>query len=884
MPTLKGMLAHLRGFVRRASADHELDDEIAFHLDRETEKNVALGLSPEEARRRAVAMFGGVRRVKEEHRDVRGVTWWEELVGDARFAVRTLRRSPALAGAAVVTLALGIGANVAIFSAVNAVILQPLPFAAPNRLVMLWEENPEKGWHHQIAAPANMYDWRAQVPAFQDITAYSRFSPRRTLTGSGAPQPLQSALVTGNFFSVLGVRPMLGRGFTDAETWKSGETIAVLSYRTWRDVFGAKPEIVGRTAVIDGVATRIVGVMPDGFTFPQERVDLWMPFAWDPADRTQVWFRRAHWLSPIARLKPGVSLEQANAQLQQVVERLQREFPQTNKFMGAGMTPLHEFLVGDTRLPLLVLLGAVSLLLLIACANIGNLLLVQAAGRTREVALRVALGAGRRRLVRQALTESLVLSAIGGACGLALGWALTRALVTLQPEGMLRVHEFGVDWSVLGYVIAITTASGLLFGMAPAVWGGHRAPVEALRDGGRGGDGHRMRRWGNALVVGEVALSLVLTVGAGLLVRSFWELRHVNAGLDPNGVLTAYVDLPEFKYETGAKATAFFDEMLRRVRALPEVSDAAFTSPLPLTGSGYTSDYTVFGRAPGQYGTEVTHRRVSPGYFRAMHVPIIAGRDYSPQDAAQSAPVMVINEALAKRAFPGESAIGKRISDSRVPDSTTVWSTIIGVVGNEHQETLALEPRVEMLSLYAQDPTSALTLVARTRGDPASLAPAIRRIVSEMDASLALDNVRTMRDVHAESMAKERFLTTLLLVFAVVGVVLAVVGVYGVLAQQARRRTREMGIRIALGAQGSAVRWLIVRQGMSLTLAGLTIGVLVGVLGTRAMSSLLFHVAPVDPLTFSAVAVLLMATSIVAAWLPARRASRADPASALRGE
>ena len=884
MPTLKGMLARLRGLVRHRSADVDLDDEIAFHLDRETEKNIALGLSPDEARRRAVATFGGVRRVKEEHRDVRGVTWWEELAGDTKFALRTLRRSPLLAGAAVVTLAFGIGANAAIFSAVNAVILRPLPFAAPDRLVMLWEENPEKGWHHQVAAPANMYDWRAEVPGFQDIAAYSMFSPRRSLTGVGAPRLLQSSLVTGNFFAVLGVRPRLGRGFTEAETWKTGEHVVVLSHRAWRDVFAGDPGVVGRTVQIEGYPTRVVGVMPDGFAFPTEKVDVWMPFEWDPANRTQVFFRRAHWLSPIARLRAGVSFEQANAQLQQVVERLKKEYPVTNRVMGAGMTPLHEFLVGDTRLPLLVLLGAVSLLLLIACANVGNLLLVQAAGRTREVALRVALGAGRRRLVRQALTESLVLSAIGGACGMALGWALTRLLVTLQPQGMLRVREFGVDWSVAGYVVAITTLSGLLFGIAPALWGGHRAPVEALRDGGRGGDTHRMRRWGNALVIGEVALSLALTIGAGLLVRSFWQLRHVDAGFDPEGVLTAEVNLPDFSYDTGIKATAFFDDMLRRVRTVPGVSAAGFTSPLPLTGSGYTSDYTVFGRAPGQYGTEVTHRRVSPGYFHTMRVPFIAGRDFTAQDNARSTPVVIVNQSLARKAFPGESAIGQRISQDKTPDSTTVWYTIVGIVGDEHQETLALAPRVEMYSPYAQDPTSGLVLVARTNGDPASLAPSIRRVVSEMDPSLALADTRTMHDVYRDSLARERFLTTLLLMFAVVGVVLAVVGVYGVLAHQARRRTREMGIRIALGAQGTAVRWLIVRQGLGLTLAGLVVGAVLAFVGTQAMTSMLFHVAPADPLTFVVVATLLTATSIVAAWLPASRASRADPASALRGE
>jgi putative ABC transport system permease protein len=884
MPTLKGMLAHLRGFVQHRAADHELDEEIAFHLERETEKNIALGMNAAEARRRATANFGGVRRVKEEHRDVRGVTWWEELAGDTKFALRTLRRSPALAGAAVVTLALGIGANTAIFSAVNAVILRPLPFSAPDRLVMIGEDNPEKNWHMETAAPANVLDWREQVPAFQDVMSYASFTPRVTLVADGAPRLLKTAIVSGNFFDVLGVRPELGRAFRDQETWKTEPPVVILSHRAWADHFRSDPSIVGRSIKLDGRTVQVVGVMPSSFSFPQEDTELWITHAWDPASRGKVSFRRAHWIRPVARLKPGVSFTQANAQLQQVVERLKREYPQTNRVMGAEMVPLHEFLVGDTRLPLLVLLGAVSLLLLIACANIGNLLLVQAAGRTREVALRVALGAGRRRLVRQAFTESLVLSVIGGACGIALGWALTRLLVRLQPVGMLRVHDFGLDWSVLAYVIAITTLSGLLFGIAPALWGGHRAPVEALRDGGRGGDGHRMRRWGNLLVVGEVALSLVLTVGAGLLVRSFWQLRHVNAGFDPNGVLTVTINLPDFTYDTGPKATTFFDDLLRRVRALPGVSEAAFTGPLPLTGSGYTSDYTVFGRPPGEYGSEVAHRRISSGYFHAMRVPLLAGREFTAQDNAHGTPVVVINEALAKRAFPNESPIGKRISSDKQPDSTTIWSTIVGVVGNEHQETLALEPKVEMYLPYSQDETSGLVLVTRTTGDPASLAPSIRRTIEEMDPSLAIGDVRTMRVVFNDSLARERFLTTLLLVFAVVGIVLAVVGVYGVLAQQARRRTREMGIRIALGAQGSAVRWLIVRQGLSLTLAGLVVGGTVGVLGTRAMSKLLFQVAPADPLTFGVVAVVLTITSIVAAWLPASRASRADPASALRGE
>ena len=885
MGRIKGLIVRLRALLRRGAAERELDDELRFHLEMETEKYVRMGLPPDEARRRAVLVFGGVERAKEAHRDVRGATLVEELAGDTRFALRTLRRSPALAGAAIVTLALGIGANAAIFAAVNAVILQPLPFAEPKRLFALGENNPEKNWHMETAAPANLLDWRERVPAFRDIAAYSPYSPRLTLTGVGAPRLLRHVNVTGNFFALLGVRPALGRAFVDAETWRTGARVAMLSDRAWRELFGSDPAIVGRSIRVEGLPTQVVGVMPAGFNFPVEDVDIWTPTAWNPANRAQIFFRRAHWMRPIARLAPGVSPEQANAQFQHVVERLKQEYPVTNRIMGAGMVPLHDYLVGDTRRPLLVLLGAVALLLLIACANVGNLLLVQAAGRERELSVRVALGAGRQRIVRQALTESLVLSALGGAAGLALGWAGTRALVTLQPEGMLRVRDFGLDWQVFGYVFALTTLSGLLFGLAPAVAAGRRMPADALREGGRGGTrGRRMRRWGDMLVIGEVALALMLTIGAGLLVRSLWVLRHVDPGFRPEGVLTVAVSLPDVGYDTPDKLQLFYDGLLARVRALPGVTDAALTSPLPLTGTGYTSDYSIASRPQGEYGTEVTHRRVSPGYFKAMGVPILQGRDFTSADASDKEPVVIINEALARLSFRDQSPIGQRLANDRTPDSSTVWNTIVGVVGNEHMTSLSIEPKIEIFSPYTQDRVESMTLVARTRGDPAMLAPPIRRVVAEMDANLALGTIRPMSEVHGQSLARERFVTTLLLVFAGVGLALAVIGVYGVLAQLARRRTREMGIRIALGAPAARVRWLVVRHGLQLVLVGLVIGTSLSLVATRGLRTLLYHVAPADPLTFVAVSALLALTGVLAAWLPAVQASRADPAVALRAE
>jgi predicted permease len=884
MSMLKGFVARLRAMVSPRSTERALDDEIAFHLEQETEKNVRLGMSREEARRQALVQFGGLTQAREAHHEVYAARPVEDFVADARYTLRTMRRTPALAGAAILTLALGVGANTAIFSAVNAVILRPLPFPNPDQLYMLWEENPEKGWYKQTAAPANMFDWKEQVAAFADVMAYSEAFGTSTLTDGGEPMIVKPALGTGNFFSVLQARAALGRTFTDAETWRTGQSVAVLSHRLWRDRFRSDPGVVGRTIQLDGNPVQVVGVMPAGFAFPNEKVDLWQPWAWNPNNRQQVFFRRAHWLNVIARVKPGITQETANAQLQAVVKRLQRDYPVTNSLMGAGMTPLHEFLVGDTRLPLLVLLSAVGLLLLIACANVGNLMLVKASGREREAALRLALGAGRRRLVRQALTESLVTSMLGGAAGVALGWWGTRALQALQPAGMLRVSQFEFDWVVLAYVLAITTVSGLLFGIAPALWSSRRLPLDALKDGGRGGsESRRIRRWGERLVVGEVALALMLSIGAGLLVRSLMRLQHVDPGFDPNGVLAVRVSLPQGRYDTNEKIVSFSTQLEERLRGIPGVQSVGGISQLSLENSGYTSDFTIAGWPAGKYGSEVAHRRVTPEYFKTMKTPVLAGRAITVDDRADGPQVLVINEAFARKHFQGEDPIGKRITFDRVPDSASAWNTVVGVVKSQHQTKLNLEPQIEVFEPLVQSPAG-MFAVLRTAGDPASLGPAVRRTVAELDPALAIESMRTMNDVRAQSLARERFLTTLLLLFASVGLALAVVGVYGVMAQMARRRVREMGIRLALGAQANDVRWLVVRNGLRLVLLGLVIGTAGALVATRTMQALLFGVAPKDPLTFVSVPLVLVLTALVATWVPATYASRADPATALRAE
>ncbi len=875
-----------RGLFHGERVGRELEDEMRFHLEMEAERlEREEGVGPEEALRRAAVAFGGVEAVKEQVRDARGVRPLQDLVQDIRYALRGLRRNPGFATAAVLVLALGIGANTAIFAAVNAVVLEALPFAHPDRLYMLWEENPEKGWDREVAAPANYYDWKEGVAAFEDMASYSGFGSHRILTGVGDPQMLLTAPVTGNFFSVLGVKPALGRTFRPEETWKGSEPIVVLSDHLWKTRFGGDRSVIDRVVRLDGEAYRVVGVMPASFSFPSEKTDLWVPWRWDPANRTATFFRRAHWIRVIGRLAPGATATQANSQLQSVVSRLKVEYPETNRYMGAGMTPLHEFLVGDTRTPLLVLLGAVGLLLLIACANVANLLLVRAAGRQREVAVRAALGAGRLRLVRQVLTESLVLSVLGGATGLLLGWEGTRLLEHMQPEGLLRTAHFGLDVRVAGYILAITTVSGLLFGLAPALWTRGAGTAASLREGGRsGGPGRATRALGSGLVVAEIALAMLLVTGAGLLVRSYQRLLDVNPGFDPHGVLAVTLSLPGTKYDTGDKVSAFFGSLLERVHALPGVEDAALTSDVPLEERGYSSDYSIEGRGPDEYGTEVVHRRVTPQYLNTMRVPLLRGRFFTDADRKGGDYVVVINEALAREAFPGQDPIGHRIAEDKHPDSTSVWRTIVGVVGNERQEGVAMQPQIEVLAPFYQDRSSYMTLMIRTAGDPSALVAAVRHAVADLDSDLPLSDVRTMEAVRADSLARERFLMTLLLAFAAIALTLAVVGVYGVTAQAVRQRTQEIGVRMALGAQTRDVLRLVMRQGARLAALGVVIGLGSALLASKAMRALLYDVAPNDPLTFVTVGGVLAAAALVASWVPALRASRTDPTQALRVE
>ena len=887
-------LAIHRPETAAADADAELEALVA----EEVRYLVGLGVAPEEARAQAfrritggrenlAAAAGRVRRSAEQReRRMKFRDWLDDLAHDIRTSLRTLRRAPALVVAAVLTLSLAIGANTAIFSAVNAVILRPLPFAEPDRLVMLWESNPDFQWERAEAAPANLLDWKEQTDVFTDIAGYPSFASTATLTGYGEPRLLRAQSVTGNFFSVLGVGVQQGRTFRDAETWSTGgPPVAILSYAAWRDVFGSDRTLVGRTIELEGDAVEVVGVLPADFAFPGIEAEVWRPVRWDPADRSQTWFRRAHWVRPVARLNPGVDRDRADAALQTVVARLQREYPQTNTNMGAGMTPLHEFLVGNTRLPLLIMLGGVGALLLIACANVANLLLVRAAGREREAAVRMALGAGRGRLFRQALLDNGLLAIAGGGLGLALGAWGTRALSALQPRGMLPIQEIGLNWGAVGYAAGVTLLSALVFGVAPTLWTVRRVPADVLRDEGRSSSGGlRGRRWGEILLVGQVTMALVLTLGAGLLARSYVGLIRVEPGFDPSNVLAVSVNLPGTRYDSAAKIAGFFRELEDQARGLPGVEYAAVTSRLSLGPPGWTSQFAVEGKPPLAQTAQILHREISGDYHRVMRVPLLRGRLIEPTDRQDTPFAVLINETMARRFFPDQDPIGQRIAFDRIPDSTSVWRTIVGVVGDERQEVLGREPEPEVYAPYPQEVRMGMVLIVRTGGNPVALAPAIRGIVARLDPQLAIGWIRTAEEIRSESLARDRFLTVLMLSLSGVGLVLGLIGVYGVMAQVARRRIREMGIRIALGARVAQVQWLVVRRGLLLAAAGIGAGVAVALLASRIIQALLYRVGPADPVTFTLVPVLVLGAAALASWFPAARSGREDPSRILRAE
>jgi putative ABC transport system permease protein len=809
------------------------------------------------------------------------------LLQDLRYGARMLLKQPGFTAVAVITLALGIGANSAIFSVVNAVLIKPLPYREPDRLVQFWETNQLKNWTQATVAPANLFDWQKQNQVFEEIAAYMGSNDKGpTLSGlqmesNGEPERIKALYVTGNLFSVLGANAMIGRALREEETWEGKHTVVVLSYGLWQRRFGADPKIVGQQIMFDGRNHEVVGVMPPDFYFPSKDAEMWIPMGWNYAEIAQV--RRPHYLRAVGRLKPGVTLEQSRAEMKAIASRLEEQYPDTNTQMGVGVGPLKEWIVSDVQLPLIVFMVAVAFVLLIACANVVNLSLSRSASRSREVAIRSAIGAGRGRIMRQLLTESLLLALTGGAIGSLLALWLKDLLVAFSPGDIPRLDEVRLDWSVLGFTVVITILTTLLTGLAPALSLSKPNLTSSLKEGGqKGGVGHGSRMRG-ALVVAEVALAMVLVVGAGLMIRSFSQLQQVDPGFDPNNVLSFSVSLPVSKYPEAAQRQAFFDQAEQRIRRLPGVIAAGSTTVPALKGSNWTSDATIEGRPPEDYPREVRRKVITPDYFRAMGLTLLKGRFFNESDNDKSPPVIIVNATLARRHFPNEDPIGKRFKLSK-PTVQGPWRTIIGVVSDEKQDGLGAKVEHETYQSHLQNAQSQLTLIVRAATDPMSIVGAVREEIRALDRSLPLYDVKTMRVAIYESVARERFITLLLIVFAALALTLASVGIYGVMSYSVTQRTHEIGVRMALGAQKTDVLKLVVAQGGKLAAAGVAIGLVSAFALTRLMKTLLFGVSATDPVTFVAVALLLTIVALLACYVPARRAAKVDPIVALHCE
>jgi putative ABC transport system permease protein len=875
--------------LRWGRLERDMDEELRFHIRMRTQDNIDRGLAPDEARRVAERRFGNLTLIKESCRESQGRLIVENLQQDIRFGARMLARNPLFTSVAVFTLALGIGANTAIFSVVDAVLLRPLPYDEPERIVVVWERFAFGTRPRNMVSPANFLDWREQATSFEHMTAFRE--ARMNLTGSGEPEEVAVQRATAEVFATLGVDTALGRAFSPEDGAPGAPPVAVLSHGFWQRRFGGDAGLIGKTVELDGNAFTVVGVLPPNFRWSVQVVsgaslagrsaDVWIPIT----NRLDGLTQRGRNIGVVARLKPNVMPEQARAEMTEIAARLERQYPEFNAGAGVAMYSLREQLTGDVRPALLVLLAAVVLVLLIACANVANLMMARAAARKREIAVRSALGAARLRIVRQMLTESVLLALLGGSLGLALAYGALEALVAVSPANLLTASDVGLDATMLGFTLAVSLATAVLFGLVPALEASRVNPQESLQAANKGAGGTpRNRRVRNVFVAAEVATALVLLVGAGLLVQSLLALRAVDPGFDSDDVLTVRVKLPAAKYPEDAQVVSFFNRAVDRVEALPGVRAVGAVQYLPFAGPGASTDFTIEGRpapAPGEpLLTDVLV--VDDGYFRAMRIDVVAGREFSAQEIVEARHVAVVNESLARRYFPGEDPIGKRVTVQMAEDP--VPTEIVGVVKDTKFLALTEDAPPTVYVGHAELPYSLMTLVIRTQTEPLSLAPAVRREIYAIDEDQPVGDVRTLEAWLASSVAQSRFNTLLLSVFAAVALLLAAVGIYGVMAYSVAQRTQEIGIRMALGARARDVLALVVRQGMTVTLVGIAVGLATAFLLARTISSLLYGVSVSDPLTYLAISTLLAGVALVANAVPAWRATRVDPNAALRSE
>ena len=871
---VREIAAQLEDFQREARAGGATDDEAEAHAAAQITDWTTLARDIHRAERRhtrpAIDRFAD----RVETRSPGGLMMFAHALRDGRYAVRQLWKTPGFTIVAVLTLAVGIGATSAIFSVVNGVLLRPLPYQAPDALVRVHEIVPQYG--RFSVAPANFLDWRAQSTVFERIVAYTTTSG--TFADGNGPERIQGAAVSWDLFEMLGVAPALGTGFAATQDAPGANNVIVLSHTLWQGRFGADPGVIGRAVPVNGTPVTILGVMPAGFYFPARTAEFWRPIALNPANAS----RGGHFLGVTARLKPDVPIERAQAEMKTIAERLAREYPNNSANESAEVVPLLEQIVGPVRPALLTLLAAVGVVVLIACANVANLLLVRASVREKEVAIRSALGADRSRLVIQMLVESLVLAVIGGGLGLILAYAAMAPIQTLGTGSIPRVADVTIDGRVLTFVMLASLFTGLLFGLAPAWHASRSGPGAVLKEGGRSSTTSGGRWVRSSLLVAEVGLSIILLVGAALLLRSFSKLTSVDPGFDPDPVLAFQVSLPASSYADPPRQIAFWTTFLERLHAVPGVRSAGLVQTLPMRG-GYVLSFDVQGRPPARPGEEpsANHRVVSTNYFQTLGIPLRRGRAFDDRDRPGAKMVAVIDEAFASRHFPNEEPIGRGLDIGNGSDG---FYEIVGVVGNVHHASLDAEPVPTMYVPWTQDVFSTMWVLAKTDGEPALLTSAVRQAVRDLDPALPAYSITPLAQVVSESVAQQRFSMLLLALFAAIALFLAAVGLYGVVSYSVSQRTREIGLRVAIGASPAQVVRLVVGGGMKFVVVGIVLGLAGALALSRYVETLLFDVAPFDLVSYAATAGGLLIVAIVACYVPARRAMRVDPIVALQGE